>query len=321
MVNGEFSKSPATFYYLIMNEIATTMNTLSALLTSRSLNHLTLIVDAMLAMTGRVSMLNMSRWTEKGGSYRTIQRFFSEKIDWAALRWQLINHHLATEKSVWLLAGDEVVVTKSGKETHGIGTFYSSIYKKPLPSLCFTALSLICVETRKAYPLIVKQLVRSDVQDSAPKAVKPKSEKPGRPKGSTNKNKKEVTFSPFQQLLQGCIREALKLIGTNLSIVYFVYDGALGNNASLQAVKQSGLSLISKLRHDSSLYFPHAGTYSGKGRKCKYGDKLTPETLTSAYLIKETVEDGMRTCIYQAKVWHKNFGYHFKTGQPAISMG
>ena len=32
------------------------------------------VVSGMLAMTGRVSMRNLSRWTPKGGSYRTIQR-------------------------------------------------------------------------------------------------------------------------------------------------------------------------------------------------------------------------------------------------------
>jgi putative transposase len=49
-----------------------------------------LLVEAMLAMTGRVTMLGLSRWTEKGGSYRTVQRFFKEKIDWSSLCWQLI---------------------------------------------------------------------------------------------------------------------------------------------------------------------------------------------------------------------------------------
>ena len=283
------------------------LNTLSPALSPCSLNRLTLIVEAMLAMTGRVTMLNMSRWTEKGGSYRTVQRFFSEKIDWAALRWQLIKQHLAGEKGVWLLTGDEVVVTKSGKETHGIGKFFSSIYSKVLPSVCFVAISLICVKSRKSYPLSVKQLVRADVQATAPKAIKPKDAKPGRPKGSTNKNKEDITLSPFHLLLQGCICEALKLIGMDLAVIYFVYDGALGNNASLQAVKQAGLHLISKLRHDSNLYFSYAGAYSGKGRKRKYGEKLTLETLTTEHLIKEFVEDGIRTCVYQVKVWHKNF--------------
>ncbi len=124
------------------------------------------------------------------------------------------------------------MVTKSGKETHGLG-FFSSIYNKPLPGLCFLNLSLLHFETRASYPLITEQLVREEVQDSAPKAVKEKRSKRGRPKGSVNKNRKDVELSPFQTQLQGCIRAALKLTGLDLGIAYFVYDGALGNNSGL----------------------------------------------------------------------------------------
>jgi putative transposase len=169
------------------------------------------------------------------------------------------------------------------------------------------SLSLLHVETRASYPLITEQLVREEVKDSAPKAVKEKRAKRGRPKGSANKNRKDVALSPFQTQLQGCIRAVLKLIGVDLSLVYFVYDGALGNNAGLQAVTPTGLHLISKLRHDSTLYFPYAGEYSGKGRRRKYGGKLTLETLTEAHLKAEATEKDIRTRVYQAQAWHKNF--------------
>lgn len=118
------SQQPTSAPDLTMNEIIATLGTLGQHLTPRTLNQLTLIVEAVLAMTGRVTMLGLSRWTEQGGSYRTVQRFFNEKIDWPALRWQLVNQHWTGSKGVWLLAGDEVMVTKSGKETHGLGVFF-----------------------------------------------------------------------------------------------------------------------------------------------------------------------------------------------------
>ncbi len=168
-------------------------------------------------------------------------------------------------------------------------------------------LSLLQVETRKSYPLITEQLVREEVKESAPKAVKEKHGKRGRPKGNVNKNRKDVELSPFQTQLQGCIRAALKLIGLDLGIVYFVYDGALGNNSGLQSVTPTGLHLISKLRHDPKLYLPYTGGYSGKGRRRKYGDKLTPETLTDEHLKADAVEKDIRTRVYQAQAWHRNF--------------
>ena len=107
-----------------MKEIIATLSTLSPHLNQRTLNQLTIVVEAVLAMTGRVTMLGLSRWAEKGGSYRTMQRFFGEKIEWPTLRWQLIKQNVAGAKGVWLMTGDEVVVTKSGKETHGLGIFF-----------------------------------------------------------------------------------------------------------------------------------------------------------------------------------------------------
>ena len=62
-----------------MHEIIATLSTLSPHLNRRALNQLAIIVEAVLAMTGRVTLLGLSRWTEKGGSYRTMQRFFGEK--------------------------------------------------------------------------------------------------------------------------------------------------------------------------------------------------------------------------------------------------
>jgi putative transposase len=46
------------------------------------------IIVAMIAMTGRVTMLGLSRWTEKGGTFgRSVQRFFYTTIPWAQVFW------------------------------------------------------------------------------------------------------------------------------------------------------------------------------------------------------------------------------------------
>lgn len=259
-------------------------------------------------MTGRVTMLGISRWTEKGGSYRTIQRFFGEAHDWAKLRWLLIKNRYGTKPSgTWILTGDEVVVTQSGKKTFGIGRFFSSIQNQSVPSVCFLNVSLVHVESGNSYPLVTEQLIRKEVKDSAPKAVNKKTTpgKGGRPKGSKNKNQADVTFSPFHLQLQGCIRQALNLTHGDLKPDYFAYDGALGNNAGIQVVKQTGVHIVSKFRHNATLYFPYAGDYSGKGKPKKYGEKLTLDRLKPEHLRSDLEEKHIRTQIYQVSVWHK----------------
>ena len=86
-------------------------------------------------------MLGLSRWTEKGGSYRTLQRFYQSKIDWAQLPWQIIKAHLLEPDALYILAGDDVVVSKSGKQTHGMGRFYSGLAQRVIPSVSFLAIS------------------------------------------------------------------------------------------------------------------------------------------------------------------------------------
>ena len=62
------------------------------------------------------TMLGISRWTGKGGSYRSVQRFFNTALPWATLLLVFFRQHLWSADEVYLLAGDEVVVTKAGKK-------------------------------------------------------------------------------------------------------------------------------------------------------------------------------------------------------------
>ena len=126
---------------------------------------------AMMVMTGRVTMLGIARWAGKGGSYRTVQRFFATVIPWAMLFWVFFRQHVYCPGEVYLLVGDEVVVTKAGKITHGLDRFFSSLYGKPIPGLAFFAFSLVGVQARCAFPVRVEQVV----------AAMPKK-RPGRPK-------------------------------------------------------------------------------------------------------------------------------------------
>jgi putative transposase len=132
-----------------------------------TVRQLSRIVLAMLTMSGRVTMLGISRWTEKGGSYRTVQRFFGKMLPWLQMSWLFVRHHLLNPEDEYLLAGDETVVTKAGKQTHGLDRFFSSLYSKPVPGLAFFALSLVSVQERKSYPLLVEQRVRSEEEKEA----------------------------------------------------------------------------------------------------------------------------------------------------------
>jgi putative transposase len=69
------------------------------------------------------------------------------------------------------------------------------------------------------------------------------------------------------------INSLFKLLGDFIPLAYLVLDGNFGNNNALQMVRQANLHIISKLRHDSALYFPYENPESSKRSRRKYGDK------------------------------------------------
>src|SRR5256884_5244533 len=186
------------------------------------------IAMAMLVMTGRVTMLGLSRWAGPGGSYRTVQRFFATVIPWATLFWVFFRHHVYRSEEVYLLVGDEVIVTKAGKSTHGLDRFFASLYGKPVPGLAFFTLPLVSVQARRSFPLRVEQVVRSDAEKAASKA-KAASKKakapcaprrPGRPKGSKNTSKADGTCTPELLRITGWLDALLHLLAGVVSVTY-----------------------------------------------------------------------------------------------------
>jgi putative transposase len=265
------------------------------------------VVEAMLAMTGRVTMRGLARWADKGGSYRTMQRFFTTSLSWGTLQWVLMRHHLFEHDDVFVMGGDEVVVTKAGKQTYGLDRFFSSLYGKRVPGLCFLSLSLISVKRRTSYPVIMEQIEAKHTEKPRETPQKTSSGKRGRPPGRKNRNRRDVVLTPYLRFVQETIRGLLQLIVDHVKVRYFVYDGAFGHNDALQMVKQLGLHLISKLRYDSALYFPYDGPYAGHGKRKKYGKKLDYLHLPDTALQASSVDEDIETKIYQMHVWHKKF--------------
>jgi len=108
-----------------MKEIIRALSSLDNILDRKTFKQLGNLVEAILSMTGRVTMLGMSRWSETGSSYRTIQRFLGlPDIPWEKMNWLVSRKFLQDEDDVILMTGDEVVVTKSGKKTFGVERFF-----------------------------------------------------------------------------------------------------------------------------------------------------------------------------------------------------
>ena len=275
------------------------------------------IVLAMLSMTGRITQLGLSRWTERGGSYRTIQRFFHAPINWTAVQWRFFELFVQQQDTVYILAGDESPISKAGKKTYGVDWFFSSIHDKVMRGLGFFSIALINVSKRQAYSLSTEQIVRSAeekeqaklrkklrndrTQKSAPKRPR------GRPKGSKNKNKAEVVLSPELARILQQANKVLTLMKDKLHVTYFVLDGHFGNPCACSMVGQLDLHIISKLHHNAELYLQPSSEEKARRPKLKYGTRIDYKHLAEALRCSSSTEAGCCTEVYQAQCLHKNF--------------
>jgi putative transposase len=288
-----------------MNAIIALLACLAPYLSSTTLGHLSHLIFALLCIPGRVTTLGLSRWTEVGGSCRTLQRWYQTPLDWATLVWVVVRTHLLKPNGVYLLAGDEVVVSKAGQHTHGLGRFYSSLAGRPIPGLSFLAVSLIDVEARRAYPLQVEQRLLPNKALPTNPPLAPKRPR-GRPKGRKNHVKAAPTLTGELTLLQRMLRAVTARIAP-LTVRHVVLDGYFGTYPATFMVRQCDLHLISKLHHNAALYFPYAGSKPRRGPTPRYGDQLNYAALPAAALRQTLIEGHYRIETYQLTLLHKDF--------------
>jgi putative transposase len=240
------------------------------------------MVSAMLMMTGRVTMLGISRWAGKGGSYRTVQRLFAQALPWAMLWWVCFRQHVYRPGDVDLLAGDEVVVTKAGKHTYGLDRFFASLSSTVVPGLAFVVLSWVSVQERRSFPLRVEQIVRSTAEHAARKATaaakkqppSPLRRRPGRPKGRKTHAKAAATLTPELVRIRSLLASLLPLITPSIPLTYRRLDGHFGHPNAWPMAHQCRVQLISKLRSDAALSVPYEGSSAGRGPHRTYGSTL-----------------------------------------------
>jgi hypothetical protein len=298
-----------------MPEILALLQNIAPLVDKTTLGRMSHVVFGMLVASGRVTMLGLSRWTEKGGSYRTLQRFYQSVLPWVALHWVFFRKRFLKPEDEYLIAGDEVVVSKAGTKTYGLDRFFSGLQQQVIPSLSFFTFALVNIREAQSYPIPTTPMVKSAAEKAARQAkahpVKTIAEKkkPGRPKGSKNKVKQVVMLNPELVRIQKALHTLLETVGAVLSLKYVALDGHFGNYPSAFMVRQANLHLISKLRSDAALYPAFAGEYHRRGPMPKYGAKIAVRQLRAASL-KETSTDGpLRTDIYQGQFYNKEFAF------------
>lgn len=156
-----------------MPEILALLQSIAPLFSKTTLRRMSHVIYGMLVASGRITMLGLSRWTEKGGSYRSLQGWYYGALPWNAIHWLLFRLKFLKQDYEYLIAGDEVVASKTGQATYGLDRFFSSIQQRVILGLSFFTFSLVNVREERSYPLRVAQVVKS-AEEKASGRPKPK---------------------------------------------------------------------------------------------------------------------------------------------------
>jgi putative transposase len=282
------------------------LNVLSGQFSATNLRHFAIIIDSILGISNSVTSLSVARYSSL--SYRTVQRFYALRdVNWLLVNLLLFKYFIYKKGKIYLLAADETVKGKAGKQTHGLGRFYSSMAKQVIPSVSFLAISLIDIEKGKSFILGCKQLINNslNIKNLTKVNQKKKTEKKskGRPKGSKNKVKPQPESTSYQVLktLLDLVQSQFKVFLPELNCFHIVLDGFYGHEHYLLLASKNGLNIISKFKVNAHLILPYQGEQLGKGRPKTLGDKVNLDNLDEQYYIS-TIQDGesnVSTKVYQ----------------------
>jgi hypothetical protein len=161
-----------------------------------------------------------------------------------------------------LAAQDATFIRKSGKQTYGLDKFWNGCTHRSERGLELSAIAILDVARRTAYPLSARQT------PPRPSSLKEPSSKPAAARRS--KSQPEETRIDFY--LQHLAETAPFLPA---QVRYAVFDGAFAKHKFVAGVAELNLHLISRLRSDANLRYLYTGAHRGRGRPQAYDGKVT----------------------------------------------
>ena len=200
------------------------------------------IVELWLGMNCRYVFSNMERWgsmTEK--SYRN---GFKKVFDWFGFNFELVKQHSGKEV---IAVFDPSYIKKSGKQTYGLGMFWSGVRQKALKGLEIGCLAFVDVAAATALHGVAAQ------------TPSPKQLKAG---GKTLVNHYVDVIEKYIESIKSVTR-------------YLAVDGYFMKKEFINPLLKQGLHIITKARSDANLMYLFKGKQkSGRGRRKLYDGKI-----------------------------------------------
>ena len=205
------------------------------------------------SIQGRVNYSNLARYSIYNEC--TFRRNFQKFFDWLNFNLHLMQLGGLDFSTPVIAAMDCSFITKSGKKTYGLDSFFSSCLGRNKLGLEVSLVSLIDVCSAKAWALDIMQT----------------------PPGLSAKQGNQTEFTRVDFYIAQLIKVAYKL----KQVTYFVGDGYYAKTKVFNALTSLNKELITKLRPDANLRFLFNGTHpkNKRGPKTKYAEKVNWKSL------------------------------------------
>jgi hypothetical protein len=229
-----------------------------------------------LLMRGKVNFRNMSRYSEL--NEKTYSRQFRKPFDFADFNKQLIEETVPSDHEK-IAVLDCSFVTKSGKETYGLGFFYDSSHDQAAKGLEISNLAVIDVTDNTGYSLSSWQTPPQEEIE-----VLIAGQRPVQSDGQEEAD--EITRVDFYA--EHLRRDAAYLPD---EVKYLVVDGYYAKIKFVNAVDELDLDTIGKLRHDANLRYLYDGPQKKFGARRKYNGKVRFDDLSRLVYVGEVDKD------------------------------
>lgn len=200
------------------------------------------IVELWLGMNCRYVFSNMGRWgkmTEKSYRYR-----FNKFFDWFKFNYALVQQHCSREM---IAVFDPSYIKKSGKQTYGIGMFWSGVRQKALKGLEIGCLAFVDVANGTALHGLAEQT----------------------PSPKTLKESGKTLVHHYVSIIEDHIKDIKSVTR------YLAVDGYFMKKDFIKPLLKQGLHMITKARQDANLMYLYKGKQTGgRGRPKLYDGKV-----------------------------------------------
>ncbi|MGB7894326.1 MAG: transposase [Microcoleus sp.] len=253
------------------------------------------LFSTILLVYGKVNFTNLSRYSSL--SEKTYRRHFLKNFDFAEFNQYFINKALDSEQTI-IAVIDCSFIDKSGKKTEGKASFYNGVAGRPEEGLEISVISVVEVATHLSYSVSVQQTPWRPPTELPKNPLtaqrKRKSKKPTKKKARLCSTPEITRVDDYAQHL----KKTRSLLPE--SVRYLVADGYYCRAKFWDAVRNSNLNLISKLRSDANLKYLYTGEKNKIGAPRKYDGKVECNKLKNLTFIKE-FQPGVK--LYSLVVW------------------